>query len=132
MRRRPGIIVIDPAFILSGTGRVALQAVASTLPRWVLPLVVVAADDEPTRKLAARVIDILPTATALPTEWSSRAAQGVKSLDEFVSVVPVLVAEAERQYFRHRSSRAPVPGSSGRPRLGRAEGADAATTAQDP
>lgn len=131
-RRRPGIIVIDPAFILSSSGRIALQAVASTLPRWVLPLVVVATDDEPTRKLAARVIDILPTATALPAEWSGRAARGVKSLDEFVSLVPVLVAEAERQYFRHRSSRAPVPGSSGRPRLGRAEGPDAPAAAQDP
>jgi FxsC-like protein len=131
-RRRPGIIVIDPAFIADRTGRAALEAVAGTLPRWVQPLVVVAPDDEPTRKLAARVIDILPTATALPAEWSGRAARDVKSLDEFVSLVPVLVAEAERQYFRHRSSRATVPGSPGRPRLGRAEDRDAGTAAQDP
>jgi hypothetical protein len=60
------------------------------------------------------------------------ARQGVRSLDEFVSLVPVLVAEAERQYFRHRSSRATVPGSPGRPRLGRAEGPDAGTAAKDP
>jgi FxsC-like protein len=131
-RKRPGIIVIDPALLLDRTGRIALEAVASTLPRWVLPLVVVAPDDERTRKLAARVIDILPTATALPAEWSSRAAHGVKSLDAFVSLVPVLVAEAERQYFRHRSSRAPMSGSPGRPRLGGAEGPGAATAAQDP
>ncbi len=123
--RRPGIIVIDPAFIAEETGQAALQAVADALPRWVLPLVVVATDDEPTRKLAARVIDILPTATALPAEWSGRAARGVKSLDEFVSLVPVLVAEAERQYFRNRNSRASSPGSLRRPRLGRTEGSDA-------
>lgn len=132
VRTRPGIIVIDPAFILHEAGQAALRAIASTLPRWVVPLVVVAPDDEPTRKLAARVLDILPKATALPTEWSGRASRGVTSLDEFVSIVPVLVAEAERQYFRHRSNRAPVPGSSGRPRLGRAEGPDAAAAAQDP
>jgi hypothetical protein len=28
---------------------------------------------------------------------------------QFVSIVPVLVGEAERQYFRHRSTRAPCP-----------------------
>lgn len=131
-RRRPGIIVIDTAIIADRTGRIALEAVASTLPRWVLPLVVVAPDDEPTRELAARVIDILPTAKALPGQWSRRAADGVKSLDEFVSLVPVLVAESERQYFRHRSSRAPLPGAPGRPRLGRAEGPDTAAAEQDP
>jgi FxsC-like protein len=132
IRTRPGIIVIDPAFIRHENGRAALRAIASTLPRWVVPLVVVAPDDEPTRKLAARVLDILPMATALPRPWSGRASRGVTSLDDFVSIVPVLVAEAERQYFRRRSNRAPVPGSSGRPRLGRAEGPDAATAAQDP
>jgi FxsC-like protein len=131
-RRRPGIIVIDPAFILDEAGQAALRDVAIGLPRWVLPLVVVTPDDEPARRLASQVLDILPKATALPTEWSRRAARGVKSLNEFVSIVPVLVAEAERQYFRHRSSRAPVPGSSGRPRLGRADGPDAAAAAQDP
>ena len=131
-RRRPGIIVIDPAFLFSEDGRAALRAVARTLPRWVLPLVVAAPDDEATRELAARVIDILPSAAALPAQWSGRAAHGVKSLDEFVSLVPVLVAEAERQYFRHRSSRSPMPGSPSRPRLGRPEGPDAATAAQDP
>jgi FxsC-like protein len=129
--RRPGIIVIDPAFIAYEGGRAALQALAGTLPRWVLPLVVVAPDDEPTRNLAAYVLDILPKARALTTESSGRASRGVKSLDEFVSIVPVLVAEAERQYFRNRSSRASLPGSTGRPRLGRPEGPDAPTARQD-
>ena len=92
-------------------GRAALAAVASTLPRWVLAAGGRRAGRRAdAAKLAARVIDILPTAAALPAEWSGRAARGVKSLDEFVSLVPVLVAEAERQYFRHRSSRAPMPG----------------------
>jgi FxsC-like protein len=123
--RRPGIIVIDPAFITEETGQAALQAVADTLPRWVLPLVVVAPDDEPTRNLAARVLDILPKARALATDSLGRASRGVKSLDEFVAIVPVLVAEAERQYFRNRNSRASSPGSLRRPRLGRTEGSDA-------
>jgi FxsC-like protein len=129
--RRPGIIMIDPAFVADDTGRSALASVAATLPPWVMPLVIVAPDDEPTRKLAARVLDILPKARALPSESSGRAARGVKSLDEFVSIVPVLVAEAERQYFRHRSTRAPASTSSVRPRLGRPGGAEAPTAGHD-
>lgn len=131
LARRPGIIVIDPAFVAYEAGRSALAAVAATLPRWVLPMVIVAPDDEPTRKLAARVLDILPKARALTTDWSGRAARGVKSLDEFVSIVPALVAEAERQYFRHRGTRAPVSTSAARPRLGRPGGPEAPTAGQD-
>jgi FxsC-like protein len=131
-RRRPGIIVIDPASIADRTGWAELEEVARTLPRWVQPVVVVAPDDEPTRRLAAQVIDILPAAMALPPEWSGRAARGVRSLAEFVSLVPVLVAEAERQYFRHRSGGTTVPGSPGRPRLGRAEGPNTGIAMQDP
>lgn len=130
--RRPGIILIDPAFIADEAGRDALRAVASTLPRWVLPLVVVSPDDGPTRNLAARVLDILPKARSLTAEWSGRASRGVKSLDEFVSIVPMLVAEAERQYFRNRGSRVVLPGSTGRPRLARPEGPDAPAATQDP
>ena len=128
--RRPGIIMIDPAFVADEAGRSALASVAAALPRWVLPLVIVAPDDAATRKLAARVLDILPKARALTTELSGRAARGVKSLDEFVSIVPVLVAEAERQYFRHRA-RAPLPTSPPRPRLGRPGGAEAPTAGHD-
>lgn len=131
-RRRPGIIVIDPEFIARAEGAAALRAVAGTLPPWVLPLVVVARDDERTRNLADQVLDILPKVRALPSEWSGRVAHGVKSLDDFRSVVPVLVAEAERQYFRSRSRSAPVPGSPGRPRLGWAEGPTAPAASQDP
>jgi FxsC-like protein len=118
--RRPGIIVIDPAFIADEAGRGTLRAVASALPRWVLPLVVVAPDDEPTRELRAGVLDILTKAKALTTEWSAPAARGVTSLRKFVEMVPVLVAEAERQYFRYR--RPPLPRSAERPRLGRIDG----------
>ena len=130
-RRRPGIIVIDPAFILDAAGEAALQTSRSAFPAGSCRLSSLHRTMNPLAA-GAQVLDILPKATALPTEWSRRADRGVKSLDEFVSIVPVLVAEAERQYFRHRSSRAPVPGSSGRPRLGRAEGPDAAAAAQDP
>ena len=124
--------MIDPAFIANEAGRAELKAVARTLPRWVLPLVVVAPDDEPTRELAAGVLDILTKAKALPTEWSGQAARGVKSLDDFVSIVPVLVAEAERQYFRYRGSRVPRPERQDAPALGEPRGRTPTAAASDP
>jgi FxsC-like protein len=131
-RQRPGIIVIDPAFIADESGRDMLRAIAGALPRWVLPLVVVASNDERTRELSAGVLDILSKAKALPTERSGQAAHGVESLDDFVSTVPVLVAEAERQYFRSRSS----PVASLRPaplrRLGQPEGPDGPAAGSNP
>lgn len=123
-QRRPGILVIDPAFIASADGANRLREIARSLPRWVLPLVILAADDSRTRELAAGVLDILTKAKALPTERSSRAAQGVNSLDEFVSIIPVLVAEAERQYFRYRRSPIVPPTEAGRPRLANPEGSE--------
>jgi FxsC-like protein len=119
--RRPGIIVIDPVFIASETGRTTLEAVARTLPKWVLPLVVVASDDERTRELAAGVLDILAKAKTLPNEWASHPARNVTSLNKFVSVVPVLVAEAERQYFRRVRPHPRPSQTAQRPRLARPE-----------
>jgi hypothetical protein len=53
----------------------------------------------------------------LPTESARRGAAGVESLDEFVSLIPILVAEAERQYLRYRTGRVTLPRSAGRPAL---------------
>jgi FxsC-like protein len=122
--RRPGILVIDPAFIASGDGERRLMKIARTLPQWVLPVVIRASDDARTAELAAGVLDILTRAEALPTERSSRAAHGVNSLDEFFSILPTLVAEAERQYFRYRRSPILPPAEGDRPRLGNPDGAE--------
>jgi FxsC-like protein len=104
--RRPGIIVIDPWFIADEKGRMMLESAVKDLPRWVLPLLVLdQPDDASTQKLADQVRKILSTAGALPTDSSRRGASGVSSLDEFVSIVRVLVTEAERQYLRYRSGR---------------------------
>jgi FxsC-like protein len=131
--RRPGIIVIDPLFIADEAGRASLAAVAAKLPRWVLPLVVVdQRKDGRTRKLADGVFDILTKSRPLPTESARRAARGVESLDAFVSIVPVLVAEAGKQYLRDRSSRVLSPSPARRPRLGQPEGPAGPAAAQDP
>ena len=123
--RRPGIILIDPWFIADDSGRMAFESAVEHLPRWVLPLVVLdQPEDASTQKLVGQVREILSAAGALPTDSSRRAAKGVSSLDHFVSIVPVLVAEAERQYLRYRGGRyrgghVPSPPSRTRPSLRR-------------
>jgi FxsC-like protein len=124
VERRPGIIVIDPQFIAHQAGREALAEVAAKLPRWVLPLVVVdRPEDTRTQKLAEGVFDILSKAKARLTESARRGAHGVESLDAFVATVPVLVAEAEKQYLR-RNNRVQSPRSARGSRWGRSERPD--------
>jgi len=120
--RNPGIIIINPAFVAEETGRTTLGLVARELPRWVMPVLVLDhPGDSRTQELAATARAILK-APELPADSARREARGVESLDEFVAIVPVLVAEAERQYLRYRTSRVPPPRTPGRPRLGRRKG----------
>lgn len=121
--RRPGIVLIDPALAADENGRVTLRSVAE-IPRWVLPLLILSPSrDQRTRELAAKVRAIL-NADELPTESARRGAAGVESLGEFVSIIPVLVAEAERQYLRYRKGRVTLPRSAGRPALEQRERPD--------
>jgi FxsC-like protein len=122
-RQRPGIIVIDPAFAATEAGRAALASLAG-FPRWVLPVLVSSEPHDPSARQLASEVRALLGEDELPTQWARRGARGVESFDEFVSLVPELVAEAERQYLRHRSGRVPSASPTGRPRLSRSEGPD--------
>jgi FxsC-like protein len=116
--RGPGIILIDPWFIADDNGRSALASAVRSLPRWVLPLLILdQPDDTRVQELAGQVREILMEAGALSTDASRRGARGVNSLEDFVSIVPVLVAEAERHYRNYRSGQIPAPRSASRPRL---------------
>lgn len=100
--RGPGIILIDPRFIADEKGRSALESVVRELPRWVLPLLVL----DPAREVHDQVLadqarDIFDAAGALATSLSRRTIRGVSSLGKFLSVIPVLVSKAERQYLRY-------------------------------
>jgi FxsC-like protein len=125
-RQPPGIVIIDPAFAAAEAGIDVLRSVAR-MPRWVLPLLVIGQpDDRRTRELADQVRTILK-AEQLPTDSARKGARGVSSLDEFHSLVPVLVVEAERQYLRHRPSQVTSPRSTRRLRLGRSDDPDGPT-----
>jgi FxsC-like protein len=130
---RPGIILIDPWFIADDHGR-ALQLVARKLPPWVLPLVILSSPhDTRAGSLAEKARGMLSPAVALPAESSRRASRGVSSLKDFVAVMPALVAEAERRFFRHGSGHAPDgQPTARRPRLSDAARTDGPTSAPHP
>jgi FxsC-like protein len=108
----PGVILIDPWFAASDRGLSALRSLASKLPHWVLPLLVLDPLAGPrATELAALVRAVLGDAAATHTETARLAMTGVTTLKEFISVMPILVAEAERQYLR----RGPVHRSIARP-----------------
>jgi FxsC-like protein len=131
--RSPGIILIDPWFVADEHGRCALESAVAGLPAWVLPLVILdQPDDAREQQLADQVRDILGAAGALPTNSSRRAASGVSSLDDLVSIVPVLVVEAERQYLRQRSKRVASSPSAERPFLRRTAWPQGPVSTPDP
>ncbi|HUZ37749.1 MAG TPA: TIR-like protein FxsC [Streptosporangiaceae bacterium] len=115
---KPGIVLIDPWFIASEAGLRALRSAVHDLPRWVLPLLVLSPPtDRATGELAQRVRDILSATEILPAESSHRAPRSVSSLKDFVAIVPMLVAEAERRYLRRTRVPVPLEPPPERPRL---------------
>lgn len=99
---RPGVVLIDPWLVASTGQAPALESLVSRLPSWVMPLLVLGADDnEQGGRLVEQVRAILRKAAIARTELTRRAMSGVTSLRDFVSLMPFLIAEAERQYLRH-------------------------------
>lgn len=98
----PGVVLIDPWFLATDAGPGLLRSAFAGLPSWVLPLIVIdTPGDARAEELAQGVRDILVAAEATPTEAARRAAEGVTSLQNFIEIMPVLIAEAERQYLRY-------------------------------
>ena len=92
--RRPGVLLIDPCLAARDEGLLALRSRISDLPPWVLPLVVLGAPGGTSSHadgVHAALADYAPAAQRLGS---------VGSLLEFTALMPMLVAQAERQYLR--------------------------------
>jgi FxsC-like protein len=112
----PGVVLIDPWFVATDEGAETLTALLASMEQWVLPILVDAAPGNPRKaEFAARARDIVRSTGPLGTEPARAAAQGITTLSDFVSLMPRLVAEAERRYLRYSSK--PRPKQS-RPSLG--------------
>ncbi len=98
----PGVILIDPWLAADDHGLGVLQSMVSDLPAWVIPVIILeTAADEQLRYLVERVRSLLPKGDMARAEMANRVARNVDSLQEFVSLMPILVAETERRYLRH-------------------------------
>jgi hypothetical protein len=113
----PGVILIDPRYAAEESALVLLAQAVSGRP-WVLPVLVLSRgsrDDE--GELAQRVRATLDKAQSARSDAARQAVTGVESLEQFVALMPFLIAEAVRQFLRHGpiERSAAQPGS--RPRL---------------
>jgi FxsC-like protein len=100
--QRPGVILIDPWCAADHETWRALCSYLRDLPPWVLPLIVLGStgrtDAADQARRARAVADEAGTGNS---EAARRGLEGVSSLREFFALMPLLVAEAERQYLRH-------------------------------
>jgi FxsC-like protein len=114
----PGVLLVDPW--LAGNQRKLneLRTLTAELPPWIIPLLVFGSGSgDRAAELAGDVRAALGESAQRTTEAAQRAISGVVSLREFVSLLPALVAEAERQYLRLGPVRHTRPKSGSRPML---------------
>ncbi len=98
----PGVVIIDPWLLASAERTHDLESLVDGLPSWVMPLLILDAEDkERGGRLAEQAQAMLGKPTTGRTELAKRASAGVTSLRDFVSLMPALIAEAERQYLRY-------------------------------
>jgi FxsC-like protein len=96
----PGVILIDPWFAADEAGLDGLRRATSGRP-WILPMLIRNPGDDPRgAELAQRVRAILDESQPAHTDLARQAVAGVDSLEQFVALMPFLIAEAERQYLR--------------------------------
>lgn len=121
LNSRPGVVLIDPWFIAGKDGARKLRTFVRHLRSWVLPVIVVdTPEDKRTADLAQQAKDILGDAGAKQSAAALRTVPKISSFQEFVSVMPFLITEAERQYLRNGPLRHPTStGPAPRPRLTR-------------
>jgi len=115
--RSPGVILIDPWYLATAGGRDRFQEFVTELPLWAQPLLCLSPGAE---RLADEVRERLRNAGLARSEPAKRGLNGVGSLQEFFTLMPYLIAQAEREYLR----RGPIQRSPAPPRLRLARSAE--------
>jgi aminoglycoside 3-N-acetyltransferase len=113
----PGVLLVHPG-AADGEAAVAdLDARILGLPSWVLPVVV--ADWTAAHPVGETKILLSKSHKSYnrKPEIMRRALGGVTSLQEFVALMPFLVAQAEREYLRHGPIQRSASRPASRPRL---------------
>ena len=95
----PCVMLIDPRVIGDERSRDQLLATLPDLPPWVLPLLVL--DDGGDSELLRLASEARGMLAAADRDLPPSAIHNTTTLAEFLEVVPVLIAEAERRYIRY-------------------------------
>jgi hypothetical protein len=106
----PCVALIDPRIVADPAARDHLRMTLRDMPKWVLPLLVLDEDDgsslaglaESARELLSAAVEDLPAS----------AIHHTSSFEEFLDVLPPLIAEAERRYIRYGPAPVPVDTTS--------------------
>ncbi|HEY1623085.1 MAG TPA: TIR-like protein FxsC [Streptosporangiaceae bacterium] len=107
----PGVVLVDPWFVNDADGRESLREAVRDRP-WIMPVLVTNSGGDPKEtELAQRVRAILDGVQPPHTDTARQAVAGVNSLEQFVALMPFLIAEAERHFLR----RGPIERSVARP-----------------
>lgn len=97
----PGIVLIDPWFAADDRGLRTLRDVLARLRPSVLPVVITdGTTGAHAAQLRVQATELVKNTVTARTEAGRQAARGVRSLKEFVALMPFLIAEAERQHLR--------------------------------
>jgi FxsC-like protein len=112
----PGVILIDPWYTADDQGLSQFRSFVRDLPPWVLP-VLVTDPDALSAQPAEQVRVLLRQAQKPRSEPARRALQGIGSLKDFTTLMPFLVAAAEREYLRHGPGQRFTVQPGSRPRL---------------
>jgi aminoglycoside 3-N-acetyltransferase len=97
----PGVLLVDPGAAGGETAVADLDAKIAGLSSWVLPVVVADWMARPPAGESKVLLDKSHKSYNRKPEIVRRALRGVSSLQEFVALMPFLVAHAEREYLRH-------------------------------
>jgi FxsC-like protein len=120
----PGVMLVDPWFAAHEAGLEVLRRALFKRP-WILPVLVHPADGSPhEEELVQRITMALGESQPGHGDTARQAVArvpSVGSLEDFVALMPFVIAEAERQYLRRGPIlRSTVPAGS-RPRLRRGD-----------
>ena len=109
--RGPGILLVDPWYIARERERKTLGAFLRDAPSWMVPVLGPGVDSG-SEKLLDEAGVMLRKARSSASRQVQRAMRGVTTLEDFVHVLPFLVAEAGREYLRRGPiTRSPRPAS---------------------
>jgi hypothetical protein len=116
LARVPGVVIVDSAAVLDADAAGALGEIVGTLPRWALPVLLAEHGDAPYLDSVRATIEKKRATRNYQPDAVRRGLRGVGSLREFITLMPFLVARAEREYLRHGPVRRPARKTGFRPR----------------